>query len=368
MTSHLNRGCFQSFFPKLFRLRHSWTLYLVISAGVVVLFRLYSGHQQLIESIKDAVMVNHTEPVTFTTTTATTTTTSTTSPTTTSTESTFKSTCSLAADGRGPHQNVIGYSIYGGNFSEPKFYRKYLKPFTDTLRTIPIRYPGWVVRIYHKLRSDDVDSWKILNNILDLGSNSSRDHIDLCNATEIIRNRQLGDLFEMTWRWLPLLDDMVDTLLSRDSDSPVFPREEDAVREWLASNQTFHIMRDHPAHCHFFVGCCWGVKINQSRPAIVEAAEKMFHENHLHQYDYDQQLLTKYYKSMAAENMIAHDSYCCQVVKFPSQPYPTPRQNGLFVGWREVGQPMEALRGHCPEKCRPQNLTGTLATADWSFC
>lgn len=150
MTSHLNRSCFQSFLPKLFRLRHSWTLYLVISAGVVVLFRLYSGHQQLIESIKDAVMVNHTEPVTFTTTTATTTTTTTTatttttttSPTNTSTESTFKSTCSSAADGRGPHQNVIGYSIYGGNFSEPKFYRKYLKPFTDTLRTIPIRYPG----------------------------------------------------------------------------------------------------------------------------------------------------------------------------------------------------------------------------------
>ena len=54
---------------------------------------------------------------------------------------------------------------------------------------------------------------------------------------------------------LPLLDDMVDTLLSRDSDSPVFPREEDAVRVWLASNQTFHIMRDHPAHCRFFVGC-----------------------------------------------------------------------------------------------------------------
>ena len=61
---------------------------------------------------------------------------------------------------------------------------------------------GWVVRIYHKLRSDDVESWTILNNILDLGSNSSRDHIDLCNATEIIRNRQLGDLFEMTWRWV----------------------------------------------------------------------------------------------------------------------------------------------------------------------
>jgi hypothetical protein len=146
MTSHLNRGCFQSFFPKLFRLRPSWTLYLVVSAGVVIIFRLYSGHQQLNESIKDAIIDDHTEfRVTFSTiitTTTTATTTATGGTTITEQTTTFKSTCSSAADGRGPHQNVIGYSIYGGNFSEPKFYRKYLKPFTDTLRTIPIRYPG----------------------------------------------------------------------------------------------------------------------------------------------------------------------------------------------------------------------------------
>ncbi len=52
-----------------------------------------------------------------------------------------RSTCSLAADRRGAHQKVIGYSIYG-DFSNDHVYRKYLKPFTDTLRSIPIRYPG----------------------------------------------------------------------------------------------------------------------------------------------------------------------------------------------------------------------------------
>jgi hypothetical protein len=59
---------------------------------------------------------------------------------------------------------------------------------------------GWVVRIYHQLRSDDVESWKALNDVLDLESNG--DHIDLCNATQVIRNLQLGDIFEMTWRWV----------------------------------------------------------------------------------------------------------------------------------------------------------------------
>jgi hypothetical protein len=62
---------------------------------------------------------------------------------------------------------------------------------------------GWVVRIYHELKSDDVESWRVLNNVLDSGTiKSSHDHIDLCNTTQVIRNRALGNIFEMTWRWV----------------------------------------------------------------------------------------------------------------------------------------------------------------------
>ncbi len=155
MTSPFNRG-FHSLCSKVFRLRYSRTLYLAIAAGLVVIVRMHYGHQQLIELIKSEVSFDDEDPefpVQFTTTTSTTTTSTTTTKstpsTTTTTEqtsSTFKSTCSAAADRRGPHQNVIGYSIYGKNFSEPKFFHKYLKPFTDILKTIPIRYPGIFLR------------------------------------------------------------------------------------------------------------------------------------------------------------------------------------------------------------------------------
>ncbi|KAK4028302.1 hypothetical protein OUZ56_017582 [Daphnia magna] len=74
---------------------------------------------------------------------------------------------------------------------------------------------------------DDDEGRKVLENTIDFG-----DHIDLCNATELIKKLNLADLFAMTWRWLPL----VDILMSRDSDTAVIPREEDAVREWLASD------------------------------------------------------------------------------------------------------------------------------------
>jgi hypothetical protein len=62
-----------------------------------------------------------------------------------SSTSSFKSTCSVGADRRGLNQNVISYSIYGKNFSDQKFYNLYLKSFTETLRTIPIKYPGAII-------------------------------------------------------------------------------------------------------------------------------------------------------------------------------------------------------------------------------
>jgi hypothetical protein len=136
----------------------------------------------------------------------------------------FNSTCSWDADQRGHHQKVIAYTIFG-NFSRDVVTHKYLhRYFTQTVKEIPSIFPGkqltgrfvfnnrgiyvmfvffwlqgWIVRIYHNLTNDvaDRNAWKILENILNLGN-----HVDLCNATEIIEKRNFGDLFGMTWRWV----------------------------------------------------------------------------------------------------------------------------------------------------------------------
>jgi hypothetical protein len=46
---------------------------------------------------------------------------------------------------------------------------------------------------------------------------------------------------------------MVDAFMSRDSDSRIVSREMEAVREWLAGDRTFHVMRDHPYHCNYAI-------------------------------------------------------------------------------------------------------------------
>lgn len=37
----------------------------------------------------------------------------------------------------------------------------------------------------------------VLESAIDFG-----DHIDLCNATELIKKLKLADIFAMTWRWV----------------------------------------------------------------------------------------------------------------------------------------------------------------------
>ena len=53
---------------------------------------------------------------------------------------------------------------------------------------------------------------------------------------------------------LPLLDELVDAFMSRDTDSLILPREQYAVEDWLISDKTFHVMRDHPGHCIVMLG------------------------------------------------------------------------------------------------------------------
>jgi len=82
--------------------------------------------------------------------------------------------------------------------------------------------------------------------------------VDLCNATRVLELHNISEpIFPMTWRFLPLLDPLVDRMLCRDTDNLVITRELVAVNQWLTnSSATFHLMHDHPSHCSSkFLGC-----------------------------------------------------------------------------------------------------------------
>ena len=102
-------------------------------------------------------------------------------------------------------------------------------------------HSDWTVRIYSDLNS------KLLGYIF-----NDYPFVDLCNVTQVVKihNITRRPLFQMTWRFLPLLDPLVDGFLSRDTDTIISSREVAAVNQWINnSTATFHLMRDHPHHC-----------------------------------------------------------------------------------------------------------------------
>ena len=159
------------------------------------------------------------------------------------------STCSFQSDARGFHQNVIAFSLYGpAALSQPALAERYLKPLQKTALLLPKLYPGgiflnfksfqyliddynyagWIMRIYHNITEEN--DMTLINQFF-----SSYSHVDLCNTSIIVQGRNLpsaSHLFAMTWRFLPLLDNLVDRFMSRDSDSPILQREIDAVNQW----------------------------------------------------------------------------------------------------------------------------------------
>jgi hypothetical protein len=93
------------------------------------------------------------------------------------------------------------------------------------------------------------------------------------------------------WRFLVMLDPLVDRFMSRDIDSDIIPREVAAVSQWLQSNFTFHVMRDHPSHGGFMLAGLWGAKNVQRRDLIRRLGQAMIWTSQNGDYQTDQNRL-----------------------------------------------------------------------------
>ena len=153
------------------------------------------------------------------------------------------------------------------------------------------------------------------------------------------------------------------------------------MQEWLKSNRTFHIMRDHPSHngknfsCqiyqskHFgFLGYIlaglWGTKLDKNRREMVKnLAVNMLNSAPRNYWDFDQALLRRIVWPEAVKDSVQHDSYSCNYAKFNSfhstKPFPTRRKNKLYVGWSPAKTNQTGIRP-CPKQCRMDT--------SWIFC
>ncbi|XP_037786659.1 uncharacterized protein LOC119582472 isoform X2 [Penaeus monodon] len=277
-----------------------------------------------------------------------------------------QSTCSDYATQRGGGQRVVSYVYYakaGRSVRGSIGYKKYLSQLYSTVDVIGRVYPGWVVRIHHNVTTEDEVGMAELCRIY-----CDHDYVDLCHAHDLpgLGNMNERRLTGMMWRFAVMGDPTVQTFLSRDTDSWVLDREVAAVKEWLASNRTFHVVHDHPRHGPVILGGFWGAH-NKDLRTMQDLRDKMYSKAKTEQYGQDQKLLKNILWPYASTSVLNHASFTCQRMlkeHGPAVPFPTQREGGRYCGWGtyKVAEARLVAKTVCPEECRPKDHK------DWTRC
>ncbi|MEG3111283.1 tetratricopeptide repeat protein [Pantoea sp. T14] len=133
-----------------------------------------------------------------------------------------------------PEQNVISFSLYGG---QPRYCETLIK----NVEVAQEFYPGWVCRVY---LDDTVPKhvWQRLE----------QRHVQLVDMSHE------KTIFPTLWRFLVMDDPAVKRYIVRDADSLLSEREVAAVNAWLASPYWFHHMRDYYSHTELLLAGMWG--------------------------------------------------------------------------------------------------------------
>lgn len=104
-------------------------------------------------------------------------------------------------------------------------------------------FPEWIVRVF----IDDSLPQVYANQLYQL------DNVEVCEVDD-------KNMFGAFWRFLSFSEEDA-IVLSRDSDSRLTSREKKYVDEWINSEKTFSIIRDHPRHYDWpMLAGMWGAR------------------------------------------------------------------------------------------------------------
>jgi hypothetical protein len=131
---------------------------------------------------------------------------------------------------------IISMSLYG---SLPIYNEGAVK----NAELAPEIYPGWTLRVY----VDDSVPRETIERL-------SRRSVQIVR----VQAESLGPMYGRFWRLWVAGEADVDRFIVRDADSLLNSREAAAVAEWIASNKSFHIMRDGITHDTRILSGMWG--------------------------------------------------------------------------------------------------------------
>lgn len=202
-------------------------------------------------------------------------------------------------------KNVVAYSLWG---DVPMYWIGAVR----NIEQVKNYFPGWICRFYIDNSCDE----ELIKTIK--GDN-----------VEVVLVDSKDSFHGMFWRFWASEEEETDVFLSRDCDSRFSDREVAAIKEWLASNKDFHIMRDHPYHNVPVLGGMWGCRNGLMREIglskLIEQWGKYERKG------IDQEFLAKLVYPLVKDKALEH---CDFNLNFGGKliPFPTRRENFEFVG------------------------------------
>ena len=202
--------------------------------------------------------------------------------------------------------NYLSFSLWG---NQPIYNVGAIKN-SELIKDI---YPEWKMVLYYDKTVPDQTILKLKENDV------------LCIDVTYL------NIYGMFWRFLASDIEDAEYVCFRDCDSRISEREYLAVKEWIDSKKTLHVMRDHPAHGIPYgnnqlgiLGGMWGIKSKQL--PLTEMVLKYNKDIKL-SYGSDQTFLKTIYQ-VFINDRYTHDEF------FEKKPFPIKRENGRFIGER----------------------------------
>jgi hypothetical protein len=131
-----------------------------------------------------------------------------------------------------------------------------------------------------------------------------------------------------TWRFEPIDHPHVQVLISRDTDTRILLREKLAVEEWLSTDKSFHIMRDHPHHEMKIMAGLFGTK---KLAGVIWRDQIVKYKCDANSRDHDQDFLRDYIYPLVKTSSLVHTNFHIYEGE-TAKPFPIPHVNGHHAG------------------------------------
>lgn len=196
---------------------------------------------------------------------------------------------------------LITYALWGNN---PKYNIGAVK----NAQLAGEHYPGWICRFYCAK---------------DVPESTIKDLKTFTNTQIVACEDSIGWKYSVN-RFLPMSEQGVERIISRDTDSRITAREVEAVNLWIEGGQAAHVMKNHPYHGGFpMLAGMFGI-----RGGVIKNVKALLNlmEHVPEQYHYDQIFLQNFIWPFIENNVIIHDEF------FLNNPFPSKRSNNEYVG------------------------------------